>query len=413
MAAVGSSAFDVVIAGGGAIGATLALELSHLNFSVALVERTQLSFASTSPERVIALNHGSRMHLERLGIWQRIDPARLGQIRHIAVTEPGNRGRVDMDVNDAPELSDLGYVVEMGVLLAPMYEMLDEAGIALISPAAVAGFTNDDDAVRIRVAGADGEQEIDARLLVAADGTHSPLRRMAGIETFGWDYNRFGIVASLTCERSHGEVAHECFRSSGPLAFLPLGDASSDGRYSIVWAVSPGEAAHILELDDEAFMQAVARSAGSTVMDHLGAIRATSPRASFPFELTIAKAYSAPRLALVGNAAHTIHPVAGQGMNLGLRDVATLAAVLDSELGRNDPGQTIMMQAYAEQRRLDIAAVAGFTESMVHLFGSSVPGVKWLRGIGLEKLGLARSLQDLLLRQASGLGQMEGRHAVQ
>jgi len=134
--------------------------------------------------------------------------------------------------------------------------------------------------------------------------------------------------------------------------------------------------------------------------------------ASFPLELTIANRFAQPRLALVGNAAHTVHPVAGQGMNLGLRDVMILAEALDCELARHDPGQSIVMQGYAGKRRADVMAVAGFTESMVHVFGSAVPGIRWLRGMGLQTLPRAKRLSTLLLQQASGIGQMQDRERI-
>ena len=401
--------FDVVITGGGAVGATLALELERLGYRVAVIELRTPSFTSTNPERVIALNYGSRCHLDRLGLWPDVVSSGVGDIKHIVVTEPGNRGRVDLDVANSahatPDMQELGYVVEMGKLLEPMYQRLQESSVELISPASVAGFDVLDQQVKIQVQREDQLFEITATLLVGADGTYSQIRFQAGIGVFGWDYNRFGIVASVACEHGHSETAYECFRSSGPLAFLPL----ADGRFSIVWAATPGEATQLLAMSDDQFIDALGKAAGETTMNQIGTITATSRRASFPLELTVAKTFATSRLALVGNAAHTVHPVAGQGMNLGLRDVAALVEMLDSELAHNDPGQSIMMQGYAETRRADVAAVAGFTESMVHVFGSNAPGVKWVRGMGLEKLPRAQKLSDLLLRQASGVGQLRSR----
>jgi len=404
--------FDVVIVGGGAVGATLALALERLHYRVAIIELHQPSFASSEPERVIALNYGSRCHLDDLDLWCDVAKTGLGSIKHIVVTEPGNRGRVDMhadggsganDCADAmPEMDALGDVVEMGNLLEPIYQRLQQSAVTLMSPAAVQGFDIQDRQVRIDLRRGETVSSMTAALLVGADGTHSQIRRQAGIDVFGWDYNRFALVASVACEHGHGNTAYECFRGSGPLAFLPL----SDDRFSIVWAAKPGEASQLLAMDDASFMTALQRAAGDAVIRQIGKITATSRRASFPLELSIAKSFATSRLALVGNAAHTVHPVAGQGMNLGLRDVQVLVQMLDSELAHRDPGQSIVMQGYAEQRRADVMAVAGFTETMVHAFGSTVPGVKWLRGLGLTALPRAQGLSGLLLRQAAGMGQM-------
>jgi len=394
---------DVAIVGGGAIGATLALELDRLNYRVALVEMRQPDFASSSPERVIALNAGSRMHLERAGVWQDVAAAGTGDIRHIVVAEPGNRGRVDMDaVASKKPLDALGYVIEMGPLLAPIYHKLKESRAHLVCPAAVQAIHIDENGIDLELLSGKQKQTLRASLLIGADGTNSQIRRMVGIQTQGWDYNRFGIVASVRCERSHAETAFECFRASGPLAFLPL----ADGRYSIVWAVRPGEANQLLNMSDERFIDALQRAAGSELLRQTGGIVETSPRAAFPLELTVARQFAVPRLALVGNAAHTVHPVAGQGMNLGLRDVAVLVQELDSELAHRDPGQSIIMQAYAERRRADTLAVAGFTESMLHTFGSSMPGMKWLRGKGLDVMDAWPGLKEMLLSNASGLSQI-------
>jgi len=401
--------FDVVIVGGGAVGASLALQLERLEYRTALVELHPPAFASTDPERVIALNYGSRCHLEQLGLWGDISANGVGNIRHIVVTEPGNRGRVDLDATDeTPAMQELGYVVEMGKLLQPLYRHLQASSVQLISPASVTDFELLDRQVNIRLQ-RDGQlSELTTALLVGADGTNSQIRRQAGIGAFGWDYNRFGMVASVSCEHGHGNTAYECFRRSGPLAFLPM----ADDRFSIVWAATPAEATQLLAMHDEQFMTALSKAAGATTMQQIGAITATSRRASFPLELTVARAFARARLALVGNAAHTVHPVAGQGMNLGLRDVMVLAEMLDGELAHRDPGQSILMQGYAEKRRTDVMAVAGFTESMVHVFGSTAPGIRWLRGMGLQTLPRVKHLSGLLLKQASGVGQRQGREAT-
>jgi len=393
--------FDVVIVGGGAVGVMLALKLERLNYRVAVIEMRSPSFASSNPERVVALNYGSRCYLEGLGLWADITAGGLGLIRHITVSEPGNRGQVNLDAhNSQHDMPELGYVVEIGALLEPMYQALQQSSVTLISPASLLSYDVQSDQVTMQMRHDGAVTMITSSLLIGADGSFSQIRHMAGIDTYGWDYNRFGLVASVTCEKEHSNTAYECFRSSGPLAFLPL----ADGRYSIVWVVTPGEATQLLAMDDAAFMSALEKAAGSNTINHIGSIRSVSQRASFPLELSIAKSFAKSRTALVGNAAHTLHPVAGQGMNLGLRDVEALVDVLAE---KSDPGQPILMQAYAEKRRADVMAVVGFTESMTHIFGSSVPGMKWLRGMGLQNLSRVPAASGLLLKQASGVGQMK------
>jgi 2-octaprenyl-6-methoxyphenol hydroxylase len=396
-----SEKFDIIIAGGGAIGAALALELASLGYRLAMVESRPMQFEHGDPERVIALTHGSRRHLESLGVWQGIAAAGFGHIRHVHVSEPGNRGQVDLDVADAlttaPGTEALGYVLEMADVLRPMYQGL-AAVATLLCPAQVVSVVLGHDAVRIRLAAEGGERTLEAHLLVAADGTASPLRRMCGVGTLGWDHNRFALVASLACAKGHGDVAYECFRPAGPLAFLPL----ADDRCSIVWTLPPREAASMLQAPGPAFIKRLEREAGSVVMDRLGALSETGARVVYPLELTLAKRLVAGRVIFAGNAAHTLHPVAGQGMNLGLRDVHDLADIL-GRAGRGDPGASIALDAYAQRRWLDVMKVVGFTESLAAVFGNELPPIRWARGWGLSGLQAASPLRELLLRQASGI----------
>lgn len=410
-----NSEFDVVIVGAGAVGSALAIQLVDLGYQVAVIDAFEPNYDSSDPERVIALSYGSKCYLESLGVWQGVADAGAGLIRHIHVSEPGNSGTVEMDLSEAEILADaahtslsamdaLGYVVEMGDVLKSLHEKM-KGSVEWIVPAAIAnvrfGFGERKTEIEINVGGK--SRSLSTSLLVGADGTHSQIRHRAGIATKGWDYNRFGLVLSAHLEQSHDDIAYECFKDSGPLAFLPM----ADGRYSVVWALAPTDAMRLLQMPEALFIKKLERAAGSSVINRFGPVTKIGKRFCFPLELTVAERYAKPGLALVGNAAHTIHPVAGQGMNLGFRDTAVLAEVLATELAHDNPGAPILMQAYAEKRRADVLAVAGFTESMVNIFGFAFPPARRVRGGSMDVLQKMPSLRSLLLGQASGIAQMQ------
>jgi len=406
-----NSEFDIVIVGAGAVGSALSIQLADLGYHVAVIEAFKANYTSSDPERVIALSHGSKCYLDELGVWQGIADAGAGLIHHIHVSEPGNDGVVEMDVTEAQHLANgsaskmdaLGYVVEMGHVLKPLHEKM-EGRVALIAPAAIGDvrFGRGEGKTTIEIDEKGKKRSLTASLLVGADGTQSQIRRKAGINTKGWDYNRFGLVFSARLEQSHNNIAYECFRESGPLAFLPM----ADGRYSVIWALAPSEAMRLSQMPDALFIKKLERAAGADVIQRFGPITEIGKRFCFPLELTLAERYAMPGLALIGNAAHTVHPVAGQGMNLGFRGAATLAEVLADELAHDNPGAPILMQTYAEKRRADVLAVAGFTESMVNIFGIALPPAKRVRGGALDLLQKMPSLRSMLLGQASGISQM-------
>jgi len=406
------SEFDIVIVGAGAVGSALAIQLAELGYRIAVIDAFEPNYASSNPERVIALSYGSKCYLQELGVWQGIADAGAGLIRHIHVSEPGREGYAEMDVSEAQLLKQhdthamdaLGYVVEMGQVLRPLHEKM-LGMVEQIMPATVKQihFAQDGGKSEIHVDDRGTNRCLRTSLVVGADGTNSQIRRMAGIGTKGWDYNRFGLVLSARIAQAHNDIAFECFKTSGPLAFLPM----ADGRYSIVWALAPTEAMRLLHMPDALFIKKLERAAGEELIKRFGPVTDIGKRFCFPLELTIAERYAMPGLALIGNAAHTIHPVAGQGMNLGFRDSVVLAEVLADERARENPGASILMQAYAEKRRADVLAVAGFTESLLRTFGLELPPARQARSGGLDLLQKMSSLRSLLLKQATGVAQME------
>jgi len=399
--------FDVIVVGGGAVGGTLALALSKQGYRIALIEALAPQQGACDPERVVALSYGSRCHLQALGLWDGILKAGAGHIRHIDVREPDNHGLVQMHAEEV-DVDALGYVVEINHITQVINEAL-LGQVTSFCPARVLAIHEHADSISVDMI-QDGEKKsLSATLIVGADGTNSQVRSMANIGTHGWEYNRFALVTSVQCERNHADTAYECFRKSGPLAFLPL----ADGRFSIVWALAPPEAMRMLNLPEPMFLKRLQRAADESVLLLSGRMLSVGKRACFPVELRVAKEYARSRVALVGNAAHTVHPVAGQGMNLGLRDVAVLCNVLKTELAHGDAGNGIILKAYAEQRRLDVLAVAGFTESMLASFGNDFEPMKWLRSQGLSAMQMINPLKDGLLHHASGVAQMNKLSLVQ
>ncbi len=390
-----------MIVGGGMCGGALALEMQALGLKVALIEMQPPHTGPSQPERVIALSYGSRCHFDALGVWQDIKALGVAPIKQISVNEADNRGCVQLHHQQA-NIDALGYVVENAHVLKSLYKHL-EGKVDMYCPASVRSMSLEDDAAHIIVRDSKREKRLKGSLVVAADGTNSQIRNMAGIGAFGWDHNRFGIVASVTPEKSHDHTAFECFRSSGPLALLPL----DEKRFSIVWTLKPEEASRTLSMPDVMFLRRLSRAIGADLRGRLGDMVETGPRACFPFELRQARRRTAKRLALIGNAAHTLHPVAGQGLNLGMRDVRTLADAVGAAVrGRRDVGAMIVLEAYEGGRMADNASVIGFTEGLNALFNNELAPVRFARGWGLEGLQQLPSAKDWLLRHAAGLSQM-------
>jgi len=397
-----AKAYDIVIVGAGVIGAALALDLAQKGYCIALLDVQIPSFQQTNPERVIALSEGSKSYLTNLGVWNDIAENGAGWIQHIAVREPQNIGAVDMSHQELGS-DALGYVLEIRHVLAPIQQAFTD-NITNMYGVQCLGFTQDETGVCLQVQDGDKQLEVQAGLLIGADGTNSFIRHFAGIQTYGWDHNRLGIVASLACEHGHGNTAYECFKEEGPLALLPL----ADGRLSLVWSVAPKTAMELLNLSDEGFLHILRNEVGDEIMTKLGRFTSVGKRASFPLELRVAKSFAKGRVLLAGNAAHTIHPIAGQGMNLGLRDVAVLADILSQPWAKQDLSKPLIGQTYAERRRLDTLAVAGFTEGVLEAFSSSFAPQRWLRGYGLNTMQSIPALKQLLLKQAAGIGQLKG-----
>jgi len=394
-----SQTYDIVIVGGGVAGNAMALSLKDAGLRVAVIEATPPAgiHSDSDPERTVALSYGSSCYLDRLGVWSKVRGG-AARIEKVYISEPGHRGVVCMDRRQSGTEA-LGYVLELPLLVHILCGQVSQH-TDVFCPARVTGMRQNPNRVHLRFRHEQKEQEISASLVIGADGTHSRIRGWAGIPSLGWDHNRFGLVASVRPQRPHAGAAFECFRAPGPLAFLPL----DDKRCTIVWTLGPEGASRHMDMDDERFLASLSRAAGSVARTHLGRMLETGPRACFPLEFRQAGRFTSGRAALIGNAAHTIHPVAGQGLNLGLRDVETMADVLHRAVkaGR-DAGEGIVLEEYADRRRLDTVAVSAFTEGLNAVFGNQCSPLRLLRGLGLDGLQRVPTARGWLMRRVSGL----------
>ena len=332
------------------------------------------------------------MLLDGLGAWAAVRAARAQPYRRMRVWDAAGGGELDIRA-DALGRSELGWIVEHGLLLDRLWARLGAAGVQLRCPARVESL--DDDGERVRLALDDGSQ-VHARLAIAADGAQSTLRSLAGIEVDTHDHGQRGVVAYVSTARPHEDTAWQRFLPGGPLAFLPC----ADGNSSIVWSLPDDEAARMLALDEAGFEAALARAFDR----RLGDVRLASPRAAFPLRRQLARSYVRGRVLVLGDAAHVVHPLAGQGVNLGLRDVAALRdMVTAAQAGRGDWGATPRLARWARSRRSEDTLAAYAFSGIDRLFRSEDPAAVLLRGRMLGLAGRIPPLSRALWRKAAGL----------
>ncbi len=389
--------FDVIIAGGGMVGASLAVALATLPLRTLVVEATPPADDAqpSYDDRATAISESSRRILAGIGCWSSLAGA-AAPIREVHVSERGAFGATRLRAAEQG-LPSFGHVVENRALGAALWERIHaERNLTAWSPACVAGAVQEEEHVRVHIERDDaGPVEVSARLLVAADGARSPVRGMAGIAHETHDYGQAAVIANITPAIDHGGTAFERFTPSGPLAVLPL----TQGRVTIVWTLPPAEAAAVLALDEAGFLAALQVAFGY----RLGAFRKTGRRASYPLSRVQAQAWHAGRIALVGNAAHGIHPVAGQGFNLGLRDAAALAELLARQGPAGDPGAAPMLAEYSEWREADRARTVRDTDGLVQVFTSEFAPLRAGRRLGLIGLDLFPPARAAVARRGMGL----------
>ena len=386
---------DVAVVGAGMVGAALALSLARAGFDVVVIEpRPPAPWRGEDDVdlRVVALAPSSVDLFERLDVWTSIAAARACPYRHMQVWDALAPGQLRFDAAEQG-IATLGHIVENRLIQHALWRALEaEPHIALRCPAQVSATEADDER---RTLVLDDDSRIAARLVVAADGGASALRNMAGIQTRDSDYGQRAIVAHVATERAHENTAWQRFLPGATLAFLPL----SDGRSSIVWSVPDAEASRLLELGDPAFCAEL----GAAFDFRLGAIQATTARAAFPLRLKLAERYLAPRFTLVGDAAHVVHPLAGQGVNLGLRDASELAALLvGARDAKRDFAGTSVLREFERRRRSDNALSAHAFDAIQRVFASEAMPLAALRGAALTVVDRIGPLKQLFAAHAAG-----------
>ena len=384
--------FDVIVVGGGMVGAAMAVGLDQQGLRVALVEQRKpetFNAAADYDLRVSAISPASQLLLKGLGVWQLIQQERHCQYSDMHVWEDDSEYGLHFSAAEL-EKDSLGAIVENNLILHALWQRLGDT--QLFCPQKVAEL--EIDGQRARVCLASGEM-LDAPLVVAADGGRSQVRSLAGIQTFGWAYQQKGIVAVVTTESPHKNTAWQRFLSSGPIAFLPL----DDGRCSIVWSADDRLAEELLQLGDQQFCEALSASSQRA----LGGVTGTGPRAAFPLHFQQAEQYIRPRLALVGDAAHVVHPLAGQGVNLGFGDVELLTRLLVSanHAGR-DLGSHKTLRRYERARKAEDALMAQMTDRLSQVYRMDGQLHNFGRQQGLRAVNLLKPIKNALATQALG-----------
>lgn len=384
---------DIAVVGGGVVGAAAALAVARDGWRVALVEpRVPAPWRAESPDlRVYAIAPDAMALLDAVGVGVAVRARRAQPYRRMEVRDAAGGGSLVFDA-DRFARRELGWIVENALLVDRLWQALPAAGVDVHAPASVAGHEPGDAADTLRL---DDGRRLRARLVVAADGGASPLRAMAGIEAPEHDYAQSGVVGFVETAEPHGEACYQRFLPGGPLAFLPF----AGGRSSIVWTLPTAEAEAACAMDDADFARRLAIASDG----RFGAVAPVSPRVAFPLRRRLAGSQLQGRVAVVGDAAHVVHPLAGQGVNLGLRDVAGLRAVLAPLASRGEDPLRAQLPRWARERRSANARAAFAFEGINRAFSNDAMLPTLLRGPLLGLAGRLPPLQHALWREAAGL----------
>ncbi len=397
---------EIAVVGAGLVGATMALALADAGINVLLLDASPVTAGETEaqPEsydpRVSAITHASQRLFQQLQVWPAIEAQRSCAYTHMHVREADGTGQIDFDARDV-HTESLGHIVENRIMLSALQRRMAEyPNLQILAPVTVTAYSGPGQKAELTL---DNGDTVQAGLVIAADGAASPLRSMAGIATREWDYEHQAIVTTICTEQAHQNTARQIFMDDGVLAFLPLADKAaqqSPQRYcSIVWSVIPSLAESLMSMDDAAFCQAL-----SNASQHwLGSVQHTDKRFSFPLRQRHARHYHQGPLVLIGDAAHSIHPLAGQGANLGLADVQVLSEELvRARRSGREPADPIVLSRYQRRRQPNNLGMMVTMEAFKRLYADQPLPVRWLRNTGMDTVDRLPVLKQFRIRQALG-----------
>ena len=402
--------FDLIIIGGGLVGASLACALAESSLRIAIIEA--FPFKSDDSEyqpafdaRSVALSYTSKQVFEGMGLWSSINKLGVAPIKKIHISDRGHAGITRLNAEDE-NVEALGYVVETRVIGKALFEALNKQNnVTLIAPAKLKNFDLGLDSASVIIESGNEndvkEKTLSAKLLVAADGGDSVVRRLSGVRIKQRNYEQSAVIANVATDQAHINRAFERFTDDGPLALLPMAATESEAnRYSLVWTVNSAAQEDMMSWDDETFLIKLKERFG----ERAGHFLNVSKRHVYPLSLMRAKEHVRERLAIIGNAAHSLHPVAGQGFNLGLRDVAALSEVIIDAVrnGNKDIGLLTTLQTYADWRRRDHIQTAMATDSLVRIFSNNFLPLAALRNLGLLVVDVVPPLKKVFARHAMG-----------
>lgn len=398
-----SAIFDIVIVGGGMAGCALACALADVDCKIVIVENQipkPFSAEDFFDPRVVALSMASRQFLAHLGVWESIVAQRISAFDRMQVWDAEGTAQISFEAVEVQQPA-LGYIVENNLLVSVLRDRLQQQkNVQWLCPDAVVNLHDQNSADHATLMLNSGK-EIQGKLIVAADGAQSLLRQLSGINTVEWDYGHSALVATVRTEKPHGAVARQRFITEGPLAFLPLREKEGGEHWcSVVWSMQPDAAQNLLDQSEPAFAVQLARAFEYA----LGDVLEVRGRFVFPLRQRHAQTYQRGRVVLIGDAAHTIHPLAGQGVNLGFMDVCVLAEEIQRACEKNlSPADASVLQRYQRRRRGANITMTATMELFKQLFSQRALPVRWLRNTGMSGIDRMPWLKKQIMRHAMGL----------